>query len=92
MLRATGGFSLTHYVVIIWGVLFDGEPKPALRSGRAMFLVFLWSVFCVHFNSGYRASLATASINTLTEPGPATLYDVQVNQLDRGVQSPNRNQ
>ncbi|KAK3928772.1 tRNA modification GTPase MnmE [Frankliniella fusca] len=79
VLRATNGGSLQYYALILWGVLSDGEPKPRLPRGpgRSVCFVFLWTVFCLHFNSGYRASLATASINPLTRPGPCGLDDVQ---------------
>ncbi|KAK3928773.1 Esterase YjfP [Frankliniella fusca] len=79
VLRVTNGGSLQYYTLILWGVLTDGDPKPHLPRGpgRSVCFVFLWTVFCLHFNSGYRASLATASINPLTRPGPRGLDDVQ---------------
>ncbi|KAK3928774.1 Glutamate receptor ionotropic, NMDA 3B [Frankliniella fusca] len=79
VLRVTNGGSLQYYALILWGVLTDGDPKPHLPRGpgRSVCFVFLWTVFCLHFNSGYRASLATASINPLTRPGPRGLDDVQ---------------
>ncbi|XP_052132998.1 uncharacterized protein LOC127752243 [Frankliniella occidentalis] len=61
------------------GILFEGEPQPKLRSRtkQAVGLVFLWTVFCMHFNSGYRASLAMASINLIDKPGPSSIEDVK---------------
>ncbi|XP_052126385.1 uncharacterized protein LOC127750024 isoform X2 [Frankliniella occidentalis] len=72
----TGGFDS---LIILLGVLFDSEPNPKLISRRkqTVFLVFLWTIFCMHFNSGYRASLSMAFINHISKPGPSSFREVK---------------
>ncbi|XP_052129015.1 uncharacterized protein LOC127750703 [Frankliniella occidentalis] len=71
-----GGF---ENVIVLLGVLLDGEPNPKLRGipKRTVFLIFLWTIFCMHFNSGYRASLAMAFIDRISQPGPSGIRDVK---------------
>ncbi|XP_052132607.1 uncharacterized protein LOC127752086 [Frankliniella occidentalis] len=80
VLWVAGGGSGLENTIILYSILSDGDPKPKMTSRTKQFvgLVFLWTVFCMHFNSGYRASLAMASINPMGTPGPKSILDVKV--------------
>ncbi|XP_052132878.1 uncharacterized protein LOC113209873 [Frankliniella occidentalis] len=59
------------------GVLWEGNPVPHTDPGRTTLYVFLWTLFCLHFNPAYRAALAMANVHALEEPGPTELDDVK---------------
>lgn len=64
--------------MLLWGVLLEGRSYPRWMSPRTTLLVFVWTVFSMHFTAGYRASLAMANVGVITRPGPSTIQEVKV--------------